>query len=92
MNGRKAKVIRAHVETLTIAWLKGLMSDAESEKINKDTYKAMLPKKPYIYLKQAVRLNAFHPRWVAKKIKKILKRHPLTDIQSITVGDIDETR
>lgn len=92
MNGRKAKQIRAHVATLSVAWIQGLLSEEEAAKVNKDNYKASLPKKPYVYLKQAVRLNAFHPRWVAKKIKKILKRDPSTDIQSITVGDIDETK
>ena len=72
MNGRKAKQIRAHVDTLSVAWIQGLLSEEEAAKVNKDNYKASLPKKPYVYLKQAVRLNAFHPRWRGTRIPEVL--------------------
>ena len=30
MNGRKAKQIRAHVDTLSVAWIQGLLSEEEA--------------------------------------------------------------
>ena len=34
MNGKKSKRIRAHVCTLAIDWLKGLMNEEEAKKNN----------------------------------------------------------
>ena len=43
MNGRKAKQIRAHVDTLSVAWIQGLLSEEEAAKVNKDNYNSFAP-------------------------------------------------
>ena len=89
MNGRKAKRIRAHVCTLAIDWLKGLMSEEEAKKITKDNYKSMMPSQTHIFLKGHFKLSAFTERWMAQKIKKILKSSPERTIESIKFGELN---
>jgi|TARA_R100000081_G_scaffold91398_1_gene69248 hypothetical protein len=89
MNGKKSKRIRAHVCTLAIDWLKGLMNEEEAKKITIDNYKSMMPSQTHIISKGTFKLSAFTERWMAQKIKKILKQSPERTIESITFSELN---
>jgi len=84
MNGRRSKKIRKQSSVVLVSWLKSLLDEAEASKVTLDNYKSMLPQQTHIYANMAFRMSAYTPRWVAKKIKKILKEEPLRPIESIT--------
>lgn len=88
MNGKRAKKIRAQVGEVLLTWLKGLVDEEEAKKITIDNYKSMLPDQTHIYLEASFKLSAFHPKWVAKKIKKILRRDPTKSISDVSLEDV----
>lgn len=89
MSGKQQKRIRAKVGELLVEWLKGLVNEEEAEKITIDNYESMLPIQTHVYLQSGFKLNAFHPKWVAKRIKRILKRTPSKQLSEITLNDIE---
>lgn len=80
MNGKLAKKIRKQADDVIIGWMKSLLSDEEADKVNRENIKSMLPKTEYAWLDSGIKLNAFHPRWVQKRIKKLIKTKPLNTI------------
>lgn len=80
MNGKLAKKIRKQADDVIIGWMKSLLSDVEAEKVNRENIKSMLPKTEYVWLESGIKLNAFHPKWVQKRIKRLIKTKPLSTI------------
>jgi len=89
MNGKQAKRIRAKVGEILVDWLKGLVNEEEAKKITTDNYKSMLPTQTHVYLQSSFKLSAYHPKWVAKRIKKILKCNSTKKLSEITLKDIE---
>lgn len=89
MNRKKSKLIRAQVERISIEWLKGLLPEEEADKITIKNYKSFMPKQTHIFYKRQRKLNSFTERWTKQKLKKILKRNPTTDINSIKMDELN---
>ena len=85
MNGKKAKAIRKQSKVLLVDWLHTLMEPEEAAKINTGNYMSFMPKQTHIYVHRKMRLNAYHPKWVAKKINQLLKIFPALTIQDINL-------
>ena len=83
MNRKKSKRIKNHSESLLVLWMKGLLPEDEAEKVNLKTYKSMMPVQTHFMAQRTMYLNAYHPKWVAKKIKQLLKIDPDLIIESI---------
>lgn len=83
MNNKKAKAIRKHSKTLLVSWMKGLLSEEEGSVINVKNYEQFMAEQTHIYVNKKFILNAYHPKWIAKKIKQLLIIYPnmkITDI------------
>ena len=83
MRAVKAKRIKRHAKTLLVSWLHSLLDKEEADKINVSNYMSHMPKQTHIFLNGKMRLNAYHPKWIAKKIKQLLKIDLKLDIESI---------
>ena len=84
MNRRRSKRIARHAESLLVVWLKGLLSDEEAAKINISNYKSMMPEQTHYMAQRTMYLNAYHPKWLKKKINQLLRIFP-----DLTVEDIN---
>jgi len=84
MNRRRSKRIERHAESLLVVWLKGLLSDEEAAKINISNYKSMMPEQTHYMAQRTMYLNAYHPKWLKKKINQLLRIFP-----DLTVEDIN---
>tara|TARA_R100001377_G_C3160481_1_gene99548 strand:+ start:284 stop:571 length:288 start_codon:yes stop_codon:yes gene_type:complete len=85
MNRKKSKRIKNHSESLLVLWMKGLLPEDEAEKVNLKTYKSMMPDQTHFMAQRTMYLNAYHPKWVAKKIKQLLKIFPAIQIEDINL-------
>jgi|TARA_R110000796_G_scaffold46364_8_gene112040 hypothetical protein len=85
MNRKKSKRIKNHSESLLVLWMKGLLPEDEAEKVNLKTYKSMMPVQTHFMAQRTMYLNAYHPKWVAKKIKQLLKIFPAIQIEDINL-------
>ena len=85
MRAVKAKRIRRHAKTLLVSWLHSLLDKEEADKINVSNYLSHMPKQTHIFLNGGMKLNAYHPKWVAKKIKQLLKIFPAIQIEDINL-------
>ena len=88
MRAVKSKRIRRHAKTLLVSWLHSLLDKEEADKINVSNYMSHMPKQTHIFLNGGMKLNAYHPKWVAKKIKQLLKIDPDLRIESIDLESI----
>jgi len=88
MSEKKSKRIRAHGDTLSILWLRGLLSEDEALKINMKNIKDKMPTQTHFRSKGQIKLSACTSRWVVKQIKKVLKREPKRELHSILTGDV----
>ena len=43
MNGKKAKQIRSHAKSMSLGWLKTMVSDEEATKIDESNFEDYLP-------------------------------------------------
>ena len=85
MNRKKSKRIKNHSESLLVLWMKGLLPEDEAEKVNLKTYKSMMPVQTHFMAQRTMYLNAYHPKWVAKRIKQLLKIFPAIQIEDINL-------
>ena len=92
MNGRKAKQIRSHSETILVSWLKSLLSDEEGQKINIQNYKNFMPTQTHYMAQRTMYINSYHPKWIRNKIQRLLKINPDRVVEEITLGDIQNAR
>jgi len=86
MNGKKTKRIRKQVKHILVDWLHSLLSEEEALKINSDNVMDHLPKQTHYMSKKTIHLNSFHPKWVANKIKNLVKNG--RTIEDIRLNDI----
>ena len=85
MNGKKAKRIRRHSKVLLISWLKSLVSEEEAEKVTADNYKHMMPEQTHAYIHNKFLLNAYHPKWIVKKINQLTSIYPKLKIEDVNL-------
>ena len=71
MNGKKAKRIRRHSQVLLVSWLKTLLSEEEAENVTVANYKQMMPEQTHAFVQDKFLLNAYHPKWIVKKINQL---------------------
>ena len=76
MNNKKSKAIRRHSESLLVEWLQSLLSEEEGAAITVKNYKQFMPEQTHVFANQKILLNAYHPKWIAKKIKQLLLIFP----------------
>tara|TARA_R110001632_G_scaffold28438_1_gene75792 strand:+ start:234 stop:539 length:306 start_codon:yes stop_codon:yes gene_type:complete len=85
MNRRRSKRIERQAESLLIQWLKGLLTEEEAEKVNMGNYKAMLPVQTHFMAHRTMYLNAYHPKWLKRKIKQLIKIFPAIEIEDVNL-------
>jgi len=85
MNRRRSKRIARHAESLLVVWLKGLLSDEEAAKINIGNYKSKMPEQTHYMAQRTVYLNAYHPKWLKKKINQLLLIYPRLAVEDINL-------
>lgn len=83
MNATKSKRIRRHSKKLLVSWLKSLLDSEEAEKITEENYEQLMPEQTHVYGGGKLRLNAYHPKWLSKKIKQLIKIFPEKEIEDI---------
>ena len=88
MNGSKAKRIRKQSGIIIVNWLRTLLSEEEGRKIDTKNYTNFMPKQTHYMASRTVHLNAYHPKWVIKKINQLLAIYPNRTIEQITLEDI----
>ena len=85
MNRKKSKRIRHHSESLLVSWMKQLLEKEEADKITINTYKSFMPKQTHFIAQRTMYLNAYHPKWIAKKIKQLTKIFPDIEIEDVNL-------
>tara|TARA_R100000742_G_C4279678_1_gene105258 strand:- start:15471 stop:15764 length:294 start_codon:yes stop_codon:yes gene_type:complete len=83
VRGIRAKAIRNHSKTLLVSWLHTLLDKEEADKINIHNYMDHMPKQTHLFIEGQLRLSAFHPKWVVRKIKRLLKEDPDLNLKDI---------
>lgn len=83
MNRKKTKRIRKHSVTLLVSWMRQLLSEEEGKKITVDSYKSFMPEQTHFMAQQTIYLNAYHPKWIEKKIKQLIKIFPDIEIEDV---------
>ena len=89
MNSKVSKRISRQVVLLFIEWLKTLVSEEEAAKVNKNNVWQMAPKDKLTYRDMTAHLSVHSPKWIRKKIKILVRQKPDTDIESITMEDLE---
>ncbi len=83
MNNTKAKRIRRHASTLLVGWLRSLLTEEEGAKINIKNYADHMPEQTHIYANRRMLLNAYHPKWITKKINQLLRIYPHLQVEDV---------
>ena len=73
MNSKKAKSIRKQTDVLLVEWLRSLLNEEEANAVTLDNYKELMPDQTHIFVSNNMRLSAYHPKWMSKKIKQLIK-------------------
>tara|TARA_Y100001951_G_scaffold7884_1_gene5008 strand:- start:294 stop:617 length:324 start_codon:yes stop_codon:yes gene_type:complete len=89
MNSKVSKRISRQVVFLFIEWLKTLVSEEEAAKVNKNNVWQMAPKDNLTYRDMTAHLTVHSPKWIRKKIKTLVRQKPDTDIESITMEELE---
>ncbi len=88
MNQKQATKIRIKSNEIFVEWLKSLLRKEEADKVSIDNYWKFLPQQTHIFANNQLWLAAYSPRWVARKIKKLLRKNPNLDLNLITLQDL----
>tara|TARA_R100000008_G_C3459263_1_gene103299 strand:+ start:232 stop:546 length:315 start_codon:yes stop_codon:yes gene_type:complete len=88
MNSKRSKEIKNKANELFIDWLKSLLNKEEAAKISMDNYFQFLPKQTHLMTNNQMWLTAYSPRWIANKIKNVIRKNPQLNISSLTLEDI----
>jgi hypothetical protein len=92
MNRKKSKRIKAQSATIIVDWFASLLDKEESSKINVKNYMSFMPDQTHFMAGRTMYLNAYHPKWVIKTIKQLLRDSPNLSIETITLEDIQWKR
>jgi hypothetical protein len=71
-----------------VEWLQSLLSEEEGAAITVKNYKQFMPEQTHVFANQKILLNAYHPKWIAKKIKQLLLIFPDIKITDISLEHI----
>ncbi len=88
MNKKKTKRIQAQASVILVDWLRSLLNEEEGLKINTKNYLKFMPTQTHFMAERTMYLNAYHPKWIKNKIKRLLVIWPDRAIESITLKDI----
>ena len=69
MNGRKSKLARKLAKELALGWLKTLVTEEESKKINENNFMNLMPKQTHFMTDGQMRLMPQTYRWFVKQVK-----------------------
>ena len=90
MNSKRSTRINRHVRVLLTAWLKDMLPPEEAEKISTKNFLQYLPDERYYVNHMRLNLNSYHPKWVKKYIKRIIKKFKDLKIENISMDDIEK--
>ena len=90
MNSKRSTQINRHVRVLLTAWLKDMLPPEEAEKISIKNFLQYLPDERYYVNHMRLNLNSYHPKWVKKYIKRIIKKFKDLKIENISMDDIEK--
>lgn len=88
MNRKIIKQINKQVGPILVAWLKTLVSEEEAKMITLNNYKELLPDQTHVFSNNKFFLSTFSPRWVRKKLKRLVAKQPNRPINTYTLEDI----
>lgn len=88
MNRRKSKRIYKQSKRLQLEWLRSLVDEVESSKINEDNMEELLPNQSHVLAQGQMRLSFYTDKWLKKKIKQLIKIFPNKEVEDITSEDI----
>ena len=89
MNRKKYKKIKRQAELIAIKWLYTLVSDEEAKKITLENHHRFMPALTYFNQKKTTYLSTYHPRWIRKQIKQLLKNNRKLKVEDVTLEDIE---
>ena len=90
MNNKKSKAIRNQTTSILVEWMHSLLSEEEALKITSSNIYQYLPKQKYYVTRKTTYLNSYHPKWVTKHIKQLLRINPKLKINKIDLNVIKE--
>jgi hypothetical protein len=85
MNRKKSKRIERHAEALLITWLKGLLTPEEAEGVHMGSYRSFMPEQTHYMAQRTIYLNAYHPKWIKRKIKQLITIFPDIQIEDVNL-------
>ncbi len=85
MNNKRSKRVRNHATVLLVSWLRTLLTEEEGAKITVKNYADHMPEQTHIHANGKMMLNAYHPKWIVKKINQILKIYPHLQIEDVNL-------
>ena len=88
MNKKQSKKIKEKSNELFVEWLKSLLRKEEADKVSIENYWKFLPKQSHVFANNQLWLAAYTPRWIARKLKKMLIKNSSLNIYSITLNDL----
>ena len=88
MNKKQSKKIKEKSNELFVEWLKSLLRKEVEYKVSIQNYWKFLPKQSHVVANNQLWLAAYTPRWIARKLKKMLIKNPSLNIYSITLNDL----
>tara|TARA_R100001224_G_C4020906_1_gene149290 strand:+ start:326 stop:619 length:294 start_codon:yes stop_codon:yes gene_type:complete len=89
MNRKKYKKIKRQAELIAIEWLYTLVSDEEAKKITLKNHHRFMPVKSYFNQDKTTHLTTYHPRWIQKQVKYLLRNNPKLRVEDITLEAIE---
>tara|TARA_R100001440_G_scaffold16938_2_gene28668 strand:+ start:769 stop:1104 length:336 start_codon:yes stop_codon:yes gene_type:complete len=90
MNSNKLKQINRKTERLLVEWLSMMVSEEEAKQINTKNIMQFMPTEIHAPLNTGVRCVPMTPRWIKKELKKLVKKDKSFDVDSITLGDLEQ--
>ena len=73
MNRKVSKRITRQVKEIIVEWFGTILSEEEASKVTTDNCLEFMPDQTHFYAGRTTYLNAYHPKWISNKIKKMLK-------------------
>ena len=90
MNSKRSTRINRHVRILLTSWLKDMLPPEEAKKISIKNFLQYLPEERYYVNLMRLNLNSYHPKWVKKYIKRIIKKFKDIEIENISMDDVEK--
>ena len=88
MNRALLKRISRHTDTLSVAWLKSLLSEEEAKKVSLDNIGSLLPDQYHFMIKDQNVLAPNSPKWIRKQLKKMVGFDPNINIEGVTLEEL----